>query len=282
MSTRPPVNRTTATRLTRAAQGAALVLALGAGAIFALDISTDRGAPADGQPAVPPVVVSLPEQESEPLIPDVRAVDFAGLVERISQVDNAPDLPEPEVGPEPGGEEPPQQQGGGDPSISDRVAYLGNIRVGDALLALLRVDGTQRTARPGSVIPGSTGDGRSALELVRVRTNDVSVRAAGSSDSSTMIRRASVSVAAPSETAIAAPAPRTALAQDERVARAREREGARGNGAALEPDPLKRRLESIQRLYDQGRIDEERYNTMIQRAEEQLKRAQEARGQQDD
>ncbi|MEQ8770157.1 MAG: hypothetical protein RIB60_06575 [Phycisphaerales bacterium] len=279
MSTRPPVNRATATKLTRAAQGAALLLAIGAGAIFALDISVaDRGA-ATATGATPPIEVEIPEQSSEPLIPDIRDVDFTALVERISQVDNAPEPPEPE-GPEVVETEPTAQaEAAGDPTISDRVSYLGHIRVGDAMLALLRVDGVQRTARPGAIIPGSSGDGKSALELVRVRDGDVSVRAAGSSDSSTTIERAAGGGAAPSTNTIAArPAARAPIpGQEERAARALERAGVAG--AVLERDPLKRRLDSIQRLYDQGRIDEERYETMKRRAEEQLERAQEARQQ---
>ncbi len=286
MSARGQVNRATATKLTRAAQGAALVLGVGAvGAVFAFK-------PAGAGPAVPedapigPVTVVLPERDTEPLIPDIGYLDIDGLVERISQIDNAPERPEPEEEQGPAVAQEPATPDQSDPTITDRVTYLGHISVGDSMMALLRVDGKQRTARPGGIIPGSVGDGKQALELESVRPGSVFVRPAGSSGASTRVARSAGSAAPPSETTIAAaprPTPTTPIAvQQDRAARAAERMGDRANGAALEPDPLKRRLDSIQRLYDQGRIDEERYKTMMQRAEEQLQRAQEARNNRDE
>ncbi|GJM18981.1 MAG: hypothetical protein DHS20C14_11940 [Phycisphaeraceae bacterium] len=279
MSTSKPLSRATATRVTWSARAAAGVLAIGAGAIIAFGVPTG-GVPADTVQVPPPGPTDLPDLGADPLIPQISHVDFEGIVERISQVDNAPKRPEEPKDPK-GPDDPIKT--GADPSISDRVAYLGHIRVGDNLLALLRVDEAQRTAGAGRVITGSNANGQAALTVMRVQEHRVLVRGDGEG---VWIDRANGGAAAPSTIVIDTPPPAAGRPRvpsaDDRIARIREREGDRANGSVLEPDALKRRLDSIERLYEQNRIDEDRYNTMRQRAIEQIERAQDRREQDND
>ncbi|MEM9372159.1 MAG: hypothetical protein AAGA55_00820 [Planctomycetota bacterium] len=151
------LSRSSASRLTLATQAVSAVLLLGTGAVFMIGLP-DRERPA----ATTPVANIPPQNESEP---DAGAsdgssvgerVDMGGLAARLSMLDNAPVLPAVETRTDPDTDDEGGDDGGDDgvppQPFASRVRYLGLIRVGDASMAFVNIDGTQRVVREGSVV----------------------------------------------------------------------------------------------------------------------------------
>lgn len=273
MSARPSVSPTTARRLTLAAQGASVLL-LGAGVVVVA-----RGVPEPRveTPALITPTGGQPSSGRDPaaLLPNTGTIDWEGITERLSLIDNAP-RPAPDAGstPDPVETEEPQVTGD-ERSIAKRVRYLGHIEVGRDLIALLSVDSVQRTCAAGAAVRGSDASGLPSLRVEEIEPSRVRV---SDGRASTWVDR--TDGGGVPLTTIAAPPPppsvatsgttingRDARSQEERAARAWDQVDRQGNN-----DPLRRRLESIDRLYEQGRLDQERYESLRTRALEQMDR----------
>lgn len=151
------LSRSSASKLTLGTQVLSVCLLVGAGAVFAVGLP-DRDRPSA---TIPASLTHGTTGQSDADTGRAQAsaddepfrVDMAGLAARLSMLDNAPVLPEIEVPEEPVvgdalavDDVPPQP-------FASRVRYLGMISVGDASMAFVNIDGTQRIVRQGTVVP---------------------------------------------------------------------------------------------------------------------------------
>lgn len=263
---RPPVTRSTARKLTLVGQALAALLALGTVAIFALGLpeAAPVAEPDEPGPGAAPIDVPEPDAARD-LFPDNAAVDFGAITDRISLVENAPrtDTPQTPVTPEgPGGEGPGESSPAGSLTLSDRVKFLGVVTLGSRRAAMLRVDEQQRITSEGGAVRGSDGSGRSFVHVVRVEDDRVLVRA---DDREVWIDRGeaegkpAVTLVGPDAAPIAA-----------RPAATAGRPAVPGDVPDQAKEALQRRLEAIDKLVEQGRIDEDRAQVLRDRALDQL------------
>lgn len=152
--TATPIDRAAARTLTRAAQ-AALVVALAAAAAIAAFAGPRQPAPVvlPEPPPGPPAPAGAPAPAS---------IDAAGVVERLSLVQNNPRPPQPV----PGGVEPAEHRPA--PSAhTPTVRYLGPVGAGAAVyMGLIDDDGKQRFVRVGDRTSGGVVRAMGPADLV--------------------------------------------------------------------------------------------------------------------
>lgn len=274
------VSRSTAKKLTLAGQAAAALLALGTGAIFAIGLP--ESAPVETKtPDAPPPEVTLPDDGPTIVIsPDTTKIDFTGITERMGLFGNAPQQTVAVV-PEPGPHVDDPGHGstttGGSIALTDRVKYLGQIQLGSRRAAMLRVDEQQRITSEGGAVRGSDADGRTFVHVEQVEADRVLVSSDGEkawiereagkggvpvttvgADAAPAVQRPQALVKTPLPGGTTAPRPgRVAISAD-------VPQDAR--------EALDRRLDAIDKLVEQGRIDADRAQVLRARAYDQLPR----------
>lgn len=152
------LSRSSASRLTLATQAVSAALALGAIAIVAVGLP-ERQRPSTTMPVMGNATPTGGNDPSRPAQPGADAiqsyrVDMRGLADRLAMLDNAPTPPVVDTPPEPAENTNPKIDDGVPPQpFASRVRYLGMIQVGDASMAFVNIDGSQRVVRTGSVVP---------------------------------------------------------------------------------------------------------------------------------
>lgn len=263
---RPPVTRSTARKLTLVGQALAALLTLGTVAIFALGLPEPAPIAEPAAPEPGAGSIDLPEPDAaQDLFPDNAAVDFQAITARISLVENAPrtDAPETPANTEgTDGEGPEGEIPAGSLTLQDRVKFLGVVTLGSRRAAMLRVDDQQRITSEGGAVRGSGVSGRSFVHVVRVEDDRVLVRA---EDREVWIDRGDSS-GKPAVTVVGADAAPVAA----RPASAAGRPSLPGDVPDQAKEALQRRLEAIDKLVEQGRIDQDRAQVLRDRALDQL------------
>jgi len=151
------LSRSSASRLTLATQIASAALAVGAVAIVVVGLP-ERQRPPTTMPVAHAAGDPQGDPSTQPGTPGSDAiqayrVDLGAMAERLSLLDNAPTPPVIET-PDDGGDAKPTIDDGVPPQpFASRVRYLGMIRVGEAKMAFVNIDGSQRVVHEGSVVP---------------------------------------------------------------------------------------------------------------------------------
>ncbi|MEZ6317277.1 MAG: hypothetical protein R3B49_00795 [Phycisphaerales bacterium] len=273
------MSRSTAKKLTLAGQAAAALLALGTGAIFAIGLP--ESAPVETKtPDAPPPEVTLPDAgPTIEISPDTTKIDFTGISERMGLFGNAPQqtvavVPEP--GPHVDDPDHGSTSAGGSIALTDRVKYLGQIQLGSRRAAMLRVDDQQRITSEGGAVRGSDADGRTFVHVEQVEADRVLVSSDGER---VWIDREASKGGVPVTTVGADAAPVVqrpqALVKTVLPGGNTPRPGRVAISADVPQEAreaLDRRLDAIDKLVEQGRIDADRAQVLRARAYDSLPR----------
>lgn len=254
------ISRTQARKLTLGAQVASLVLASCAVGVAAF------GLPIGQTPTFTPVEVSLPAQEDpagdqdpDSGVPDHRAVDFTGIVERFAMVGNAPQPVVEQTPTTTGGESPTPGQTGGE--APGEVRYLGMIEIGARRSAMLVIDGKQRIVSQGAQEKGGE---ETEVRVMTVHPEFVIADVNGERTRIAKSERQASAVTTIERTVESAR--RENEARNQAVLRAQGREGESPDEAQNpRADFERRRREAIDRALDEGRITPEEAQRMLDR-----------------
>jgi hypothetical protein len=147
------LTRTKAKRRTLAAQAAAAVL-LVAGIALGVTGLPEQSLPSTA--SVDPVNnTNAPQRNPNPgsaATPTRARVEVGSLAERLSMVDNAPDLPQEIIVATTKDPDPEPTQSGENGEIAKRLRFIGYVAEGARHAAFVRLDGVQRIVREGATI----------------------------------------------------------------------------------------------------------------------------------